>query len=137
MLEELKNIRSTKKELREFGLVVGGVLLALGLFALFKEKGWGPWATGIGGLLIALGLVLPAVLKPFQKAWMALAVVLGAVMSRLILALLFFFVLMPTALVARLTGKRFLELEIDKDAPSYWTTRTPEGQAPQDCKRQF
>lgn len=137
MIEEFKNIKSTKKELREFGLVVGGVLLALGLFAIYKDRPWGEWSAGIGGALIALGLILPSVLIPFQKIWMALAVVLGAVMSRLVLALLFFLVLTPIALLARLTGKSFLTLNIDKNADTYWISRTDDGQTKQDSERQF
>jgi cell division protein FtsW (lipid II flippase) len=137
MIKELKNIKSTKKELREFGLLVGGVLLALGLFALFRGKDWGQWATGIGGALIALGLMLPIVLKPFQKIWMALALLLGAVMSRLILLLLFYLVLTPIAIFARLIGKSFLDLKIDKNTTSYWIKRSAEGQSPVDSKRQF
>ncbi|HEB01841.1 MAG TPA: hypothetical protein ENI12_01260 [Nitrospirae bacterium] len=137
MIEELKNIKSTKKELREFGLIVGGVVLALGLFVMFREKGWGQWATGIGVALIALGLMLPIVLRPFQKAWMALALLLGAVMSRLILIIIFFFVLTPVAFIAKLVGKSFLDLKVDKNAPSYWTHRPSEGQGPADSKRQF
>ena len=137
MLNEIRNIKSTRKELREFGLIVGGILVAIACVGLYKGRGWAEAVMGVGVFLIAAGVIVPKLLLPAQKAWMALAVVLGAVMSRVILALLFYLVLTPLGIVARLTGKRFIEKEFKGETGTYWLKRGPEGQSPDDIEKQF
>lgn len=137
MIEELMNIKSTKKELREFGLLVGGILVAIALFGLWKARPWAPPVLGIGAALAAIGAFMPRLLLPAQKAWMALALVLGAVMSRVILTLLYYLVLTPVALFARAIGKRFLDTRFRNGSESYWEHRDQEGQSPSDSERQF
>lgn len=124
MLEEIKNIKSGKKELREFGFVIGAALLVLGGVALWRGKGAAPYMLGAGLLFVGLGLAVPAVLKPLQKAWMALGLVLGFFVSRIVLAILFYGVMTPIGFLMRICGKDVLELRIDRDRASYWQIRT-------------
>ena len=71
MFEDLKNIKSTKKELREFGLTVGIILVILGAFVLWRGKEEArdlvPYLFGIAAFLIVFGIALPGILKPLQK----------------------------------------------------------------------
>lgn len=121
--EEIKHIKSDKKELRKFGLTVGVVLLIFGgiFFWWGKSYFWYPIVTGLG--LAAAGLLFPVILKPLQKIWMALAVSIGWFMSRVILVAIFCLVLTPIAFIARLSGKKFLELKWDNTQPTYWNYR--------------
>ena len=123
MLAELKKIKSGKKELREFGLTVGGILVILGLIALWRHKGSYPYLLVPGAALVILGLAVPAALLPFQKAWMAFAVVFGYFMSRVILVVLFYAVITPIGVITRLFGKDMLDERIEKSRPSYWKIR--------------
>jgi hypothetical protein len=137
ILEEIRNIRSTSEDLRGFGLVVGGVLAVIGLVLLIKGSGAYVWFIGIGAFLIASGLAVPALLKPLYLPWMALSVVLGWVMTRVLLLLLYFVVLMPIGLVSRAFGKKFLDYgRRDPSIESHWNRR--EGQAdPRSCTRLY
>jgi hypothetical protein len=137
LIEAIRNIKSSRKDLREFGLLVGGILLLLALYGFFRHRPWAPHLLGIGAALVFLGAVLPGFLLPLQKAWMVLALLLGAVMSRIILSVLFYLVLTPIAVFARLIGKNFLELGFREKVDSYWVKRGPEGQGPDDSERQF
>ena len=66
------------KELRNFGLMVGGIFLVIGLWPMvWRGEGIRLWAIGLGGLLIPLGLLMPAVLAPVFKVWMKVGHVLG------------------------------------------------------------
>jgi hypothetical protein len=56
---------------------------------------------------------------------MALAFTLGWFTSRLLLVAIFLGVVTPIGLLARLVGKRFLELAPDPGAASYWVRRDP------------
>ena len=54
---------ATRKELRQFGLLVGAVFTVIGLWPLvFRGEPLRLWAIGIGGLLIVFGGMLPHVL---------------------------------------------------------------------------
>jgi len=137
LLEEIINIKSGRRDLRNFGLSVGIVLVLIGLLLWFYARASYPYFIIAGAVLVLLGLVLPSVLKPLQKAWMALAVTLGFVMTRLILSLLFFLIFTPMRFIGRLGGHRFLDLKIDKNASSYWHYREPKETAREDLEKQF
>ncbi|MCP4709492.1 MAG: hypothetical protein GY869_12770, partial [Planctomycetes bacterium] len=90
LLDEIKNIKSTPKDLRNFGLVVGiAAGIAGGVLWWFAKPAY-PWFGGAGLLLIVLGLIAPAPLKPLQKIWMTFAVIMGWIMTRVILFIFFF-----------------------------------------------
>lgn len=125
ILRDIKNIKSGRKELREFGLVMGVALpvLALLLMLLFKKPiNWYKISI-VSALFIGLGLALPILLKPIHKIWMAIAVVMGFFMSRLILTLLFYGVITPIGLLTRLLGKDILGERITREKRSYWHQR--------------
>jgi len=136
MLEELRSIKSGKKELREFGLTIGGILVILCALVFWRGRRelW-PYLLASGVLLIVLGLALPRALKPVQKAWMAVAVIIGFFVSRFILLVLFYLVLTPLGLIAKLFGKDLLDQKIDKNAKSYWRARRPGKR--EDCEKQY
>jgi len=135
--EEFQHIKETKKDLRKFGLTVGGVILAIGLVLFYFEKPSAIYFAVIGGLLILFGALFPNILKPINKIWMSLAIILGFIMSRVILTILFYLVLTPIALLAKLVGKKFMILKYDKSAKSYWERRSIIQKKPIDYERQF
>ncbi|MEE9543029.1 MAG: SxtJ family membrane protein [Thermodesulfobacteriota bacterium] len=137
IIEEIKAIKSTRKELRNFGLVVGGVLFAIGAFLYWKERPAHPYFLIIGGVLAFAGLILPSILKPFQKVWMGFAVVMGFFMTRVILTILYFAVLTPISIAARIFGKKFMELKIPEEKESYWNIRDVKKLDKKDYERQF
>lgn len=132
LIEVIKNIPSTKRDLRNFGLVMGVALAVIGGILLWKKSSLHWVFFGCAGGMALMGLALPIVLLPLQKAWMLLAGLLGWVMSRIILSVLFYLVVTPMGLVARLIGKQFLDTRFRKEADSYWQVRKPEeDEAPQ------
>ena len=118
--EELRAIKSGKHQLRMFGLTVGGAFGLLGALSLWRGSAPYPYLFVVSGALMGLGLVCPMVLRPVHRIWMAFALVLGWVMTRVILSVLFYVGLTPISIVAKLVGKRFLEIEMDKSKETYW-----------------
>ena len=135
--DDIKGLKTDATTLRKFGLVVGGVFAALGLFFLWRHPGRTPYFLIPGGGLMLLGAVLPRTLKWIYIAWMGLAFVLGFVMAHVILTLFFFLVMTPIGLIARLAGKDFLSLKLDRAARSYWLSREQKTRKPEDYERQF
>ena len=137
LIDEIRSIQSSRRDLRNFGLVVGGVLCVIAAFLLWKERPAWPWLGGIGLGLVGLGLLLPALLLPLQKVWMTLAVMMGWVMTRVILSTLFFLVITPIGLGAKLAGKSFLDHSGSKDAESYWHLREKDPGGPERYEKQY
>lgn len=135
---ELRQLSRTPRDLRRFGLTVGGVFAALGVWFGLRHFASFPYLLGVGLALIALGLIYPRALKPVYLGWMTLALVLGFVVSHVILTLFFFLVLTPVGLLARALGKDFLRLKLDRQAPTYWLKRPPRPtRSPAAYERQF
>jgi len=136
--DELRGLKTGGRELRNFGLLVGGVLAALGLAMWARGKGPFPCFLAPGLVLLALGLALPKVLRPVYIAWMALALALGFVVSQVILTAFFFLVVTPVGWVAACLGKDFLRRKLDRQAPTYWLPRERrEPKSPAEYERQF
>lgn len=123
LIDEIKNIKSSKKDLRNFGLTVGLVFIILGGLFFWLEKGSYLYLLLVGAGFILAALFVPKFLTPLQKIWMTAAIIIGWFMTRVILSLLFYLVLTPTNIFSRLFGKRFLDLKIDKSRKSYWSYR--------------
>lgn len=137
LLDDLKQLKTGQRELRNFGLLVGGVFLAMGLVFLLKGKAYHPWFIAPGLALLLPGVLFPSILKPVYILWMALALVLGFIVSHVILTLFFFLVITPVGLVARMAGKDFLRLKLDPHASSYWIPRDQRAPDPARYERQF
>jgi len=135
--EEFKNIKETKKDLRKFGLTVGGVLILISALLFYFEKSSAIYFGVIGGVLFFAGIIIPQILKPLNKVWMGLAIVLGFFMSRVILTILYYLVLTPISFIAKIVGKKFMTLNYDRSAQTYWEKRNVIKKILVDYERQF
>jgi hypothetical protein len=117
---------SQKKELRNFGLIVGGIFVLIGVWpVIFRGGSPRVWALAAGSLLILSGLVYPRSLTQVHRAWMAAGHVLGWVNTRIILGIFFYLILTPFGLAMRLFGKDFMRLKPAPNADTYRIGRKP------------
>jgi len=137
MLEEIKNIKSEKSDLRKFGITIGVILLIIAGFLFWKEKESFQILLTFGVTLCILGIAIPFILKPIYWVWMIFATILGWIMTRVILSLLFYIIFTPIGLILRFFGKQFLELRWDKSKESYWNFRTNEHLKKENYEKQF
>ena len=136
MFEELNSIKSSKKDLKNFGVTIGFILLMIGAFLFIREKDSCIYFFSIGSILIIVGVITPVILKPIYKIWMIFAVIIGWIMTRVILSILFFSIITTIGIFTRLIGKDFLSLK-SKNNKSYWNIRNKEYELNQDYEKQF
>lgn len=116
----------TPKELRSFGLIVGGIFLVIGIWPMiWRGEGARLWALSVGALLVPLGLLIPAVLAPVFKAWMKVGHVLGWINTRIILGILYYGLITPMGTVMRLFGWDAMRRVLVRDAQTYRVVRQP------------
>jgi len=135
--EEIRNIKSGKKELRKFGITMGVVLMLLGGFSWWREKEYYFWFLIPSALFVFLALIVPVALKPINKIWMTLAVLMSWVMTRVLLGILFYLGITPMSFFARLFGKDFLDIKFDKNVNSYWILTEKRRIEKSDYEKQF
>ena len=122
--EEIKGfVSSTTRDLRKFGLMVGGVFCLLGLLFWLRHKPFFWYLLVPGVPLVMLGAIWPQSLKWVYVFWMGLATTIGTVVSTILLTALFYVVVTPVGLVARAVGKDFLGLKLQPNAATYWIGR--------------
>ncbi len=137
LLQELKSISSGPKELREFGLVVGGGLIVLGAFLWhFHQFNFLPFAY-IGTVLIFLGLTFKTLLWLPQKCWMGLGLCLGWIVGHVLLSLVFWLGVVPMSVAVRISKNKLLEEDMDKKATSYWNNRELSQCTQKSCEKQY
>jgi hypothetical protein len=118
--DELAAVKSRPRDLRKFGITMAVAFAALGGLFLWRGADGARWLFWISGVFLVLGLIIPVALRPVQRVWMAFAIVLGWVMTRVILVLVFYIGITPIAFIAKLVGKRFLDLGFEPERKSYW-----------------
>ena len=96
----------TNKKLREFGILVGFVFPFLigWIMPVLGGHNFRIWTLYVSLPALILGILKPTALKLPYKIWMKIGNILGWINSRLILGLVFIFILQPIALIMKLTG---------------------------------
>ena len=113
MLEEIKNIKSEKRDLRKFGITIGIILMIISGFLHWEGKESYQILLTVGVVLCGLGVVMPVILKPIYWIWMIFATILGWFMTRVILSLLYYGTMTPIGLVGRLFGKQVFKIKME------------------------
>ena len=123
--------------LRRFGLTVGGVFLLLGCVSWWRAHEVAPRVLWVlGAPLVLLGLVAPSLLRPVERAWMAMAEVLGRINTRIILTTLYFLVVTPVGWLRR-QREDPLNRRMRDGSPSNWILREPKPVDPARYRQQF
>jgi hypothetical protein len=127
VVDEIRHLDTGRAALRSFGLVVGGVFVAIATFIAWRRgwdvSGWPLWLGIPGAALMLLGVLVATILRPAYLVWMGLAFAMGFVMTRVILTLVFVLLVIPIGLILRAVGKDVLDLRLRPEAPSYWRDR--------------
>tara|TARA_B100000579_G_C22704774_1_gene791540 strand:+ start:682 stop:1074 length:393 start_codon:yes stop_codon:yes gene_type:complete len=100
------NKKISKKKLREFGLLIGfGFPILIGwIIPAIIGHGFRLWTIWLGVSGLLLGVTAPRLLLYPYKSWMALGHALGWINSRVILGLVFLFVVQPIAFIMKFFG---------------------------------
>lgn len=123
---------------REFGLLVGGIFTLLGVWWFYKGAS-GVLASGaviLGMTLVILGGLLPRLLVWPYHAWMSFAEGISFVMTRVILAIVFFLAFTPLGLVKRISGWDPLRRR-SAPAETYWTPYSTRQRDPEHYEKMF
>ena len=122
---------------REFGTVFTIVFAILGFYPLLHGQKI-RWALiPIAVLLFLLTILAPGLLRPLAKLWQKFGTLMHKIVSPVVMALMYFAIFSPFALLLRMAGKKFLKLNWEKSAATYWEIRNPPGPTSDSIREQF
>jgi hypothetical protein len=122
---------------RSFGFVVGGVFLLLALWPLVHMQAPRWWALVPALPLLTLAAINPALLQKPNELWQKLGLVLGKIVNPIVMGVIFYLWITPIAFILRLMKKRFLALQFEPEAASYWIVRAPREPDPARLRRPY
>lgn len=108
---------------RSFGIVFSVVFALIGLWPLIHGAHPRWWAIAAAAAFLATGLLFPLVLKPLNILWFKFGMLLGRIVGPVVMGLIFFIAVTPTALIFKLRRKDLLNLAQNPDAKTYWIAR--------------
>ena len=81
------------------------------------------WSLVISAIFLILGLLNSKVLTPLNKLWFKLGILLGAIVSPIVMGIVFFIVVTPISLIMKILRKDILNLKKNKNQ-SYWVDKS-------------
>jgi hypothetical protein len=129
-----------KKNLLVFGYGLGGIAAIFGIAGFLKHG-----AQPVQAVFLLCCIIFTSVtalnwqaLRPGYKGWMKVAHVIGAVVTTIILATVFFAVFTPVAAALKVMGRDHLgRRKADRAAKSYWQNRPAVAREKQRYLQQF
>ncbi len=122
---------------RSFSLVFAIVFGIIAAWPLGSGGAPRLWAFAVALVFPIVGYTKPALLRPLNVAWFRLGSLMGAVMTPVVMAVLYVTTFLPTGLVLRLLGRDLLGLKHEPNRPSYWIAREKLGPEQSTMRRQF
>jgi hypothetical protein len=123
---------------KAFGFLFAGICAFLSVF--FMLSGEAKVAKYVllfaSCIFILISLKAPHRLAPLNRAWMKLGQIMGLIISPLILGIIFFLLITPFSIVARLCGRDELILK-KPDTQSFWRDRVELSSSKNSFKNQF
>jgi hypothetical protein len=114
--------KQKEKQLKVFGYGLPLMLAFFGLRHGFKHS-WDVLSFGLMFLaLVVLGIALfnrPLLIKIFE-AWMKVMGLFGAVVTAVILSIVYYLVFSVVSVILKLKGQDFMASQWNKEAKSYW-----------------
>ncbi len=108
---------------RNFGITFFVVFLIL--YLLFRNNVFyiDLFLISFSLIFLLLGILNSSLLTGINRIWYKFGLLLGAIVSPIIMTLIFFIVVTPIGLVMQILSKNYLDIKKDKKKNSYWNVR--------------
>ena len=112
-----KNIKISSN--RNFGIVFFVVFLIIAIWPLLNSEPIRIWSLLIAIIFLFLGIINSIILTPLNKIWFKFGIFLGNLISPIVMAIIFFFVVTPIGILMKVFKKDLINLKKNNDK-SYW-----------------
>lgn len=125
----------SRRQLRQFALLLGGCLLLIAAIVYQRSETATPAVVLAAGGLVAgtLGMFCPQALRWVFVAWMVAVFPIGWLVSHTALAIMYYAVLTPIGWLLRLFGHDPMQRKSEAGTQTYWKPRSE----PEDVEQYF
>jgi len=104
---------------RNFGIVFFIFFLIISFYPILKGEDIRIWWLIFSIIFLILGILNSKILTPLNKIWFKFGIFLGAIISPIIMGIVYFAVVTPTSFIMKLLGKDLLNLK-KNNSKTYW-----------------
>jgi len=122
---------------RTFGIVSAVLFALIAAWPLWNGRDVRWWAAAISAVVLVVAWLRPTALGLLNRLWLRFGLLLNRIVTPVVMAVIFFVTVTPTALIMRVFGRDPLRRRFDPVATSYWIERQPPGPAPETMINQF
>ena len=115
-----KNIEISSN--RSFGLVFFVVFFVISLWPILSENEIRIWSLILSVVFLILGILNSKMLAPLNKVWFRFGIFLGNFIAPIVMGIVFFLVVTPTGILAKLFKKDLINLKKNNDK-TYWVEK--------------
>ena len=108
---------------RSFGILFFIVFFITSLWPLISRGDIIYWALIASLIFLVLGVLNSKLLTPLNKLWIKFGIFLGAIVSPIVMGIIYFIVLTPIGALMRFLGKDLLRINKSKSLTTYWINR--------------
>ncbi len=108
---------------RSFGILFFIVFFITSLWPLISRGDIIYWALIASLIFLVLGVLNSKFLTPLNKLWIKFGIFLGAIVSPIVMGIIYFIVLTPIGALMRFLGKDLLRINKSKSLTTYWINR--------------
>jgi len=127
-----KNINT--KDLKYFALIWAMIFFVSAFFPLVRHAAIRQERLILSIIFIIISFACPSILTGFYKIWIKIGDLIGGIVSKLIIVIMFYAIFTPVSFVLKLLNKDLLNKKIDKNIDTYWINRKIQ---PGSLKNQF
>jgi len=121
---------------RKFGLFFTIIFFITGVYFFKESKNVGVALFIVSVGFFAATVLKPLILLPLNKLWLRFGLLLGMLVSPIVLAIIFFGMFTPIALIMRLYGRDELRLKLNNSV-SFWKSKAWSEESLSTFKNQF
>ena len=121
-----------KKNNKIFGILFFVLFFIIGLYPLKSGLTIRIWSVILSLVFLIITIIRPNLLTFLNKYWIQFGILLGKIISPIVMALVFFFIVTPIGMLIKVLKKDVMGLK--RDRISYWINRENK---PQSMKKQF
>ena len=115
-----KNIKISSN--RSFGFVFFVVFFVISLWPILSENEIRIWSLILSVIFFILGILNSKILTPLNKVWFRFGIFLGNFIAPIVMGIVFFLVVTPTGILAKLFKKDLINLKKNNDK-TYWVEK--------------
>ena len=115
-------MNNKKNSNRTFGILFFLVFLVIGIWPILNNEDLRWWSIVISLIFLFLGYINSNLLTPLNKIWIKIGEVLGKFIAPIVMAIIYFMVITPTAIFLKLFRKDLLKIKFNSTT-TYWIKR--------------